>query len=198
MPKNRLSSPYRLPWIGLAVTLLLAAPAAADWLITVEGQLIETQGPWEIDGKILIYTDLEGVEQSLPLAEVDLEASEETTAFKEGRPYEPRREASEPPSATPEPVTAAEADDEPSIILYQTSWCGYCRRARQLLKELDADFVVKDIERDREAAREYSEKAPGYRGIPLIDFDGEMLRGYDERTIRRMARELKRKQAEGG
>ncbi|MEE8526243.1 MAG: glutaredoxin family protein [Thermoanaerobaculia bacterium] len=85
----------------------------------------------------------------------------------------------------------AESGEVPEIILYQTSWCGYCRKARQLLEDLDAVYVAKDIERDREAAREYQDKGRGYSGIPLIDFDGQLLRGYDEGAIRRMVREQK-------
>jgi glutaredoxin len=81
--------------------------------------------------------------------------------------------------------------DVPEIILYQTSWCGYCRKAQNLLEDLGAVYVAKDVERDRQAAREYREKGRGYSGIPLIDFDGQLVRGYDEGAIRRMVKEQK-------
>lgn len=195
-PENRMPPTFQFPWLWLAIAVLLATPAAADWLVTLEGQLIETEGSWTIDGETLTYSDLEGVEHSLPLDEVDLEGSEETTAFKEGRPYLPKPEIPEPQAAASGPVAAAEDDDRPDIILYQTRWCGYCRKARQLLKQLDADFVAKDIERDHAAAREYREKGQGYRGVPLFDFDGEIVRGYSDRLIRRKVRELQQKQTD--
>jgi mycoredoxin len=90
----------------------------------------------------------------------------------------------------------AESGDAPEIILYQTSWCGYCRKARKLLEDLDAVYVAKDIERDKDAAREYQEKGRGFSGIPLIDFDGQVVRGYDEGAIRKMVKEQKERAGE--
>ena len=87
----------------------------------------------------------------------------------------------------------AKADDEPKIILYETSWCGYCRQARKLLKRLDVDFEVKDIERDPKAAAEYRRKSGGRGGVPLIDIDGEVVKGYNKPLIRQLVAELQRK-----
>jgi glutaredoxin len=176
---------------ALAFALLLAPAAAADWLVTLQGKLIETEGPWTLDGDDVTYTDLEGVERTLSVQEVDLEGSRETTAMLTGRPYEPTPEAPEPAPAA-SPAMAADGD-EPRITLYLTRWCGYCRKARTLLKELDADFVAKDIEKNREAAREFSAKSGGRGGVPLIDFDGEIVRGYSDRTIRQLVRQLREK-----
>ncbi len=81
-------------------------------------------------------------------------------------------------------------DDEPRIILYETSWCGYCRKATRLLEQLDADFEARDIEKDRKAAAEFRRKSGGRGGVPLIDVDGELVRGYDEPRIRKLVAEL--------
>ncbi len=190
---------FRLPSFGgthirFAVWLLLAAfavqPAAADSLITLEGQLIETRGPWTIDGEILTYTGADGVLQSLPVADVDLEASEETTALNAGRTWEPAQRSRPEPFELTSPTAEARAGDEPKVILYMTSWCGYCRKARKLLRELDADFVAKDIEKNRKAAAEFRRKNGGRGGVPLIDIDGELVRGYDAKRIRKLVAEL--------
>jgi len=196
MPRPRKMPPLLTLFAVCCTLALFAAPAAeADWLITLEGRLIETDGPWTIDGETLTYTDLEGRERSLAVDEVDLEGSQATTALKEGRTWSPPPPA--PKLASDEGETRARKDDgKPPITLYQTSWCGYCRKARKLLEELDADFAVKDVERNPKAATEYRKKAKGYRGIPLIDFDGEILRGYDEAAIRRLAREVEEKQGD--
>lgn len=176
----------------LGLALLHAPPAAADWLVTLQGELIETEGPWTFDGDAVTYTDLQGVERTLSVERVDLEGSEETTALLAGRPYTPSPKAPEPTPAAASSEPAA-GGEEPRITLYMTSWCGYCRKARKLLKELDADFVAKDIEKDSEAAREFSAKNGGRGGVPLIDFDGKVVRGYSDRTIRQRVRELREK-----
>lgn len=70
------------PQIGVAVlaAALLAAPAAADWLVTREGGRVETRGPWKTKGKLLVFTRADGQLSSLRLADVDLAASERATA----------------------------------------------------------------------------------------------------------------------
>ena len=149
--------------------LLLAFPAGADWLVPLEGDPIETRGPWTVDGETLTYTDTEGEKRWYAVAEIDLEASRQATAAK----------------------------SDPDVVLYMTSWCGYCRKTSQLLKSLDVDFVAKDIERDRAAALEYRRKAGGYRGIPVLDFEGKIIRGYQAEVIHKLATQRKQDEAAG-
>ena len=87
--------------------------------------------------------------------------------------------------------SSAESGAASEIVLYRTSWCGYCRKADKLLADLDAEFVSKDIENNKEAAREYREKGRGYRGIPLIAYDDQVIKGFDEGGIRAMVRDQK-------
>ncbi len=186
-------------WIPLAATFAIAwgsaMPAAADWLITSSGHLIETKGPWTVEGQTLTYSDTEGVRRSLALSEIDLAASEETTALREGRPYVPKRQVAAAPRGASMAASAEASGEEPKITVYVTSWCGYCRKTQKLLKELGADFVAKDIEKNAEAAREYQAKADGRSGVPLIDFDGTVVRGYSERVIRQQVHKLKEQDA---
>lgn len=98
------------------------------------------------------------------------------------------------------PATAEEPADEmpaevadvepPPITVYMTSWCPYCRKAQKLLDEIGADYVSKDIEKDPEALREFQRKGSGGSGVPLIDFDGKTLRGFNADKIRKLANEV--------
>ncbi|MEM7586953.1 MAG: glutaredoxin domain-containing protein, partial [Acidobacteriota bacterium] len=177
--------------LGLSVVLILAAsPAAlADLLVTRDGQTIETNGPWIVNGKTLTYIDADGARHTLQVSEVDLEASEKKTALEQGRPYVPKANRASQPAA--HQTKGATAEEDSKITLYMTSWCGYCRKADKLLKSLDADFVAKDIEKDAKAAREYRSKAGGRSGVPLLDIDGSVVRGYNERAIRQLVAKLK-------
>lgn len=170
----------------LATLWLGSTPLAADWLVTEKGELIETLGPWAVDGDSLTYQDPDGRSHTVDLRTIDLEGSEETTAMRAGRPYVPK-----PMPVKAEAQTAeAKAEQEP-IVLYMTSWCGYCRKARKLLDDLDADFVEKNIEKDREAALEFQKKAGRGSGIPVIDFDGTIVRGYNAKLIKELAEKHK-------
>lgn len=87
--------------------------------------------------------------------------------------------------------TTPEADAEtPPIVLYMTSWCPYCRKADDLLNEIEADFVAKDIEKDPQAHKEFLRLGKGSTSIPLIDFDGKTLKGFNPDKIRKMAEEV--------
>jgi hypothetical protein len=72
--------------VGLAVLLggLLAAavpgPLSADVLVTRDGQRIETRGPWEVKGRMVVFTLPNGTLSSIRADEVDLAASREATA----------------------------------------------------------------------------------------------------------------------
>lgn len=80
----------------LAACGLATAPAAADWLVTREGARVETQGPWRVKGKMVVFTGPDGSLASLRLAAVDLPASEQATAQA--------KEARENPPPPPPPV----------------------------------------------------------------------------------------------
>ena len=78
----------------------------------------------------------------------------------------------------------------PPVILYSTSWCPFCRKARQVLSSEGVEFVEKDIEKDAEANREYLAKGNGYTGIPLIQIGERLLRGFNEEKILRALKDL--------
>ncbi len=175
-----------------SAVLLVATPAAGDWLITLEGRLIETRGPWTIDGETLTYTDLEGEEHTLSLEEVDLEGSEETTALRAGETWEPRAE--EEPDEAREARDGKADDEEPEVILYMTSLCPECTRARELLEELGVDFVAKDINISPMARREYRKKAGHGGGLPVLDIGGVLVFSNNPRVIRQRIQELRERE----
>lgn len=63
----------------LLVTGLLAAPAAADWLVLNDGSRVETDGAFKVNGRLIVFTSASGDLASLRADEVDLTASERVT-----------------------------------------------------------------------------------------------------------------------
>ncbi|MEM7479992.1 MAG: glutaredoxin family protein [Acidobacteriota bacterium] len=90
----------------------------------------------------------------------------------------------------------AEAFDE-KVTLYMTTWCGWCRKTTTLLNELGVPFRSVDIETDAEGNAEFRRLGNGQGGIPLVDIDGTLIRGYKEAEIRRLIGELEASGKEG-
>jgi len=77
------------------------------------------------------------------------------------------------------------------VIMYMTSWCPYCVKAREYLRSLDVHLIEYNIERDKSKREEMLNKSGGLQGVPLIDVEGIIVRGYSPDTIR-AAIEIKR------
>lgn len=67
------------------------------------------------------------------------------------------------------------------VILYATSWCGYCVKARKLLEENNVEYFEYDIEKSTEGKRQH--KALGGSGIPVLLINGETIKGYNPELI---------------
>ena len=79
------------------------------------------------------------------------------------------------------------------IIFYGVSWCGDCRRARQVFIEKNTPFVDVDVDRDSKAAEFVKHLNLGYRSVPTIIFpDGSHLTEPDTLTLTRKLESLER------
>ncbi|TNF84221.1 MAG: hypothetical protein EP299_00770 [Acidobacteria bacterium] len=86
------------------LAMLLAAvagPVAADWLVTLDGVQIETRGPWQVQGKLVVFRLADGTLSSIQLTELDLDASDRLTSSRSRpalKPQQRTRRASERPA----------------------------------------------------------------------------------------------------
>ncbi len=76
------------------------------------------------------------------------------------------------------------------VIIYSTTWCAFCHAAKQYLDKLGVKYEDKDVEKDREAAREAVEKS-GSMGVPVIDVDGTVILGFDRPRLDAALRDKK-------
>jgi glutaredoxin 3 len=99
----------------------------------------------------------------------------EQTALVDGgtRPAAPRRAVRNPA----ERPFAYRPD--PEVVVYTTAWCGWCRKTLQYLDERNVRYVNKDIEANDWNRQELIEKT-GRTSIPVVEIDGELIRGYSE------------------
>ncbi|MBL8956271.1 MAG: glutaredoxin family protein [Myxococcaceae bacterium] len=89
-----------------------------------------------------------------------------------------------PKSEAPRPMAEARTSD---VVLYSTSWCQYCKTARQWLTRKGVSFTERDIETDPDAMRELAQKAAAAgveaTGVPVIDVKGKLIVGFDASAI---------------
>lgn len=70
----------------------------------------------------------------------------------------------------------ADASQTQHVILYSATWCGYCTKARAHLDRAGVQYEIRDV--DNEAVRRELLAKTGRGGVPVLDFSGEVLRGY--------------------
>ncbi len=63
--------------------------------------------------------------------------------------------------------------------MYTTKYCGYCERARRVLRSRDIPFDEVDVTRDPATRRKVMNET-GHLTVPVILLDGKLLGGSDE------------------
>ena len=81
----------------------------------------------------------------------------------------------------PSQMVAEQTRAQANVVLYATDWCGYCKQTKRFLDSKGIAFKEFDIEKDAAARKAY--EALGGRGIPLIDVNGTLIRGFDPDEI---------------
>jgi glutaredoxin-like YruB-family protein len=73
---------------------------------------------------------------------------------------------------------------QPEVVMYSTSWCGYCRAARNFFQANGIQYVELDIEKSREANSTH--KKLGGRGVPLITVGDDVVNGYNQARLQQL------------
>jgi len=98
--------------------------------------------------------------------------------------------ASAEPAASVEPTPGVRVPSKRELMaalratpvsMFSASWCPHCLRARRFFQTYGLSVVDHDIDADARAAAEL-ERRSGGKAVPLIDVDGLVLRGFDERA----------------
>jgi glutaredoxin 3 len=76
------------------------------------------------------------------------------------------------------------------VLMYSTSWCGYCERARGLLSRKGVEF--REIKLDEEPAERETmmTRSGGRRSVPQIFIGERHVGGFDELYALEQAGEL--------
>jgi glutaredoxin 3 len=68
------------------------------------------------------------------------------------------------------------------VLLFSTSTCSWCRRAKRYFREKRVPFREINVERDPDAARDIARKT-GQTGVPVIKIGSKWIVGFDRERI---------------
>ncbi len=81
------------------------------------------------------------------------------------------------------PLVGSGSEPQADVVMYCTSWCPGCRRARVYFEANQIPYVEIDITRDREAAARVRGWANGNETTPTFNIRGQILIEFDERKL---------------
>lgn len=74
------------------------------------------------------------------------------------------------------------SDSNNPIIVYGAEWCAFCHVAMDYFKKQGVSYEYRDVEAKQEWLEESVNKS-GQNGIPVIDFNGTIVVGFDRPKI---------------
>ena len=74
------------------------------------------------------------------------------------------------------------ADQQKPVIVYGAEWCAFCHVAMEYFDKKGVKYEYRDVEAKEEWMREAVEKSH-QTGIPVLDFDGQIVVGFDRPKI---------------
>ena len=83
-----------------------------------------------------------------------------------------------------DPGNISKRSETKTVVMYSTSWCGYCKKAARHFRKNKIDFTEYDIEKSARGAREYK-KLKG-RGVPVILIGDQRMNGFSAKTFDRI------------
>lgn len=69
-----------------------------------------------------------------------------------------------------------------NMLIYSIPTCGYCHMTKQFLTKYGVPFTDIDVSENQHAAAEMVNKS-GQTGTPVIDIDGTIIVGFDQKAI---------------
>ncbi len=82
---------------------------------------------------------------------------------------------------------AAVASGNHEVVVYTTSWCGWCKKTLAWLDKKDVAYENRDVETNDAWAEEMHDLT-GSGGVPVIVIDGEVIKGFNQAQMEKLLR----------
>jgi len=147
------------------------------------GAVAREYGVFRPDGRserALFILDKEGVIRYVDVHNIDDQPSNQVL-FDELRRIDPR--AAQAAGAAASSADRVVALPKGGVVLYCTSWCPDCRRARAWLKERNISFVEVDVNAVPEGAKQVRKWANGNLVTPTFDINGTIVVDFNREKL---------------
>ena len=74
-----------------------------------------------------------------------------------------------------------------AVVMYSTSWCGYCKQARRYFQHNNIAFAEYDVEKSDKGKRDY--KKMNGRGVPIILVGDKRMNGFSPGAFEKIYRQ---------
>ena len=71
-----------------------------------------------------------------------------------------------------------------NVKMYSTTWCHFCKMAKNFFEENDIKYEEVNVEEDDQAAEEMVQKS-GQTGVPVIEIGDSIIIGFDKTAIKK-------------
>lgn len=70
------------------------------------------------------------------------------------------------------------------VVMYSTTWCGYCKKAKRYFNQHNISFEEYDVEKSAKGKMDY--KALRGRGVPIILVGNRRMNGFSESSFEKL------------
>jgi glutaredoxin len=149
------------------------------------GNVADKFGVLRKDGKserAIFLIDPQGIIRYIDIHDIDDQPKNEVL-FAELAKHEPALAAKVAEAEKAEAAAAPEPTPAGGVVMYCTTWCPSCRRARVWLEEHKVPYTEVDIGKDRRAAAWVRDNAKGNETTPSFNINGTVIVDWDERKM---------------
>jgi glutaredoxin len=144
------------------------------------GEVAQKYGVLRSEGyseRAIFIIDKKGVIQYIDIHDINDQPSNEVLFNELGR--------IEPGSSAVIPTHKPEGEELPQggVVMYCTSWCPDCRKARKWLAEHQIDYVEVDVAANPKGAAQVRKWANGNLVTPTLDIHGTIVVDWDEEKV---------------
>ena len=147
------------------------------------GSVAEMYGVLREEGKserAIFVVDKDGIIRYVDVHDIDLQP-ENDVLIKVLQAVDP--EAAERAAKKAQPELPPFVEPDHPVVMYCTSWCPGCRRARAWFDKKRIEYLEVDITKDRSAAAQVRKWTGGHETTPTFKINGQLFSLFDIEKI---------------